>query len=70
MTGAISHPGAVSGDPLAQDRLLTAQEVGEYLGVSARQVANLADEGQIRSKRVGRYLRFRPEWVLAYVEDQ
>lgn len=48
-------------------RLLTPEEVSEYLGVSTRTVGRLAREVDLPSTWVGRQRRFVPEDVKSYV---
>jgi excisionase family DNA binding protein len=50
-------------------RLLTAREVAELLNVPATWPLEQAREGRIPHVRLGRYVRFRREAVLAWVEQ-
>jgi excisionase family DNA binding protein len=50
------------------DRLLTAREVGERLSVSERYVWRLAREDKLPSIHIGKYIRFDPADVAAFVE--
>lgn len=52
------------------DRLLTAAEVAELLAVPERWVRDASREGRIPHVPLGRYVRFRRETVLAWIEDQ
>lgn len=48
--------------------LLSADETAAWIGVRTKQVYELVRRGDLRAKRVGRKLRFRPEWVVEWVE--
>ena len=48
--------------------LLTAEQVGAVLSVPTTQVYRLAREGDLPSVSVGRYRRFRPEAIEAFVQ--
>jgi excisionase family DNA binding protein len=50
------------------DRLLTAGEVAELLAVPATWPLEQARAGHIPHVRLGRYVRFRREAVLAWVD--
>ncbi len=52
------------------DRLLTAAEVADVLAVPERWVQDASREGRIPHVRLGRYVRFRREAVLAWIEAQ
>jgi len=47
----------------SKERLLSAQEVAERLGIKPRTVALWAREGRLPAYRLGRYLRFKWELV-------
>jgi excisionase family DNA binding protein len=49
------------------DRLLTAQEIAERLGVNTQWVWAQARAGQIPHVRLGRYQRFRESAIEAWV---
>ena len=51
------------------NRLLTAQEVSELLGVKTSWVYAEARSGRLPHVRIGRYRRFRPEAIAAWVEE-
>ncbi len=51
------------------DRLLTAREVAELLSVPAGWPLEQARAGSIPHVRLGRYVRFRREAVLAWLEE-
>ena len=51
-------------------RLLTVDETAEYLRVDRSTVYRLERDGAIRSVRVGRRRRFRPQDLLAYLESE
>jgi excisionase family DNA binding protein len=60
--------------PPAQDlaglpRLLTPDDVAELLQVSVRWVLNAARDGDLPCVRVGRFPRFRPDDVRAFIEQ-
>jgi excisionase family DNA binding protein len=52
------------------DRLLTAAEVAEMLVLPERWVRDASREGRIPHVRLGRYVRFRREAVLEWIEVQ
>jgi excisionase family DNA binding protein len=52
------------------DRLMTAAEVGELLSVPERWVRDHARSGLLPHMRLGRYVRFRRDSVLAWLEEQ
>ncbi len=52
------------------DRLLTASEVAEMLAVPERWIRDASREGRIPCVRLGRYVRFRRETVLAWIESR
>jgi excisionase family DNA binding protein len=49
-------------------RLRTVDETAEYLRVDRSTIYRLEREGKLRSVRVGRRRRFRPEDLDAYLE--
>ena len=49
-------------------RLLTVDETAEYLRVDRSTVYRLEREGELRSVRVGRRRRFRPDDLRVYLE--
>lgn len=54
---------------LAVDRLLTADELAEGLGLERRGIYGLRDSGQLIAYRIGkRAIRFAPSDVLALIE--
>ena len=55
---------------MTDDRLLTADEVAELLAVPARWVREHTRGGLIPHVRLGRYIRYRREIVLAWVDEQ
>jgi excisionase family DNA binding protein len=55
---------------LSADRLLTAAEAAELLGVRESWVRAHTREGDFPSVSIGRYKRYRLEDVRAYVERQ
>jgi excisionase family DNA binding protein len=52
------------------DRLLTAGEVAEMLAVPERWVREHTRGGLIPHVRLGRYVRYRREAVLRWIDDQ
>jgi excisionase family DNA binding protein len=59
------------GEPRVRgDRLLTASEVAELLAVPGRWVREHTRSGLIPHIRLGRYVRYRPDAVLAWIGDQ
>lgn len=55
------------GDEFADEELLTAEQVGEWLKVDARYVYQLARSGELVSTRFGRYVRIRADAVRAFI---
>lgn len=53
----------------ADGRMLTADDVAEYLAVSRSAVYALMDSRRLGSVRVGRYRRVTPEQLRRFVED-
>jgi len=54
---------------LAEDRLWTAKEVGYFLGVPVQTLYQWKCEGRGPAcRRVGRFLRYRPQDVRAWVD--
>jgi excisionase family DNA binding protein len=49
-------------------RLLTVDETAEFLRVDRSTIYRLEREGELRSVRVGRRRRFRPDDLAAYLE--
>ena len=52
---------------VASGKLLTAEEVAERLDVGVKWVWAQASAGRIPHVRVGRYKRFRPEAIDAWI---
>jgi excisionase family DNA binding protein len=52
------------------DRLLTADDVAELLGMRTDFIYRLAREGRIPHLRFGRTLRFRAEAIERWLEEQ
>lgn len=52
----------------AADRLLTVDELCEYLVVSKDYIYDEVRQGRLRASRIARQLRFRPADVDAFVE--
>jgi excisionase family DNA binding protein len=55
--------------PSAESSLWTAHEVAELLGVSHEYVWQLSREGRIPTVSLGRTRRYRPESILAWLEQ-
>ena len=54
----------------AEDRLLTVQDVAEWLAVPVSWVYAAAESGKLPSVRVGRYRRFHRADIERYLEQQ
>lgn len=48
--------------------LLTYADVARRLNVSVLTVKRMVKRGQLRARRVGRRVRFAPEWIDRYIE--
>ncbi len=48
--------------------LMTAEQVAGHLAVSVRHVYELARQGELKSVRIGRLVRFHPDDVQAWVQ--
>ena len=53
---------------LVNDRLLTAREVAELLGLSPSTVLDMWERGQLPGFKIGRAVRFRPSEVETWLE--
>ena len=53
---------------MSQDQLLTLQQVADRLQVSMSTVRRLVSAGKLKTVRIGRNLRARPEDLAAYIE--
>jgi excisionase family DNA binding protein len=51
-------------------QLERAQPVADALGVSVSQVYSLAKDGDLKSVRIGRSLRFDPDDVRRFVDER
>jgi excisionase family DNA binding protein len=49
------------------DKLLTTEEVADWLGTTPRHVRRLVFERRIAYRKLGRYVRFHPDDVAEYV---
>lgn len=47
--------------------LLDIETAAECLNISPRSVADHVRAGRIRHARIGKHIRFRPEWLDEYV---
>ena len=54
---------------MSQDQLLTLQQVADRLQVSMSTVRRLAAKGKLKTVRIGRNLRVRPEDLAAYIKE-
>ena len=52
------------------ERLLTARELGEWLGFSAGTIVDWAEAGKVPSFKIGGRLRFRPSEVEMWLEER
>jgi excisionase family DNA binding protein len=52
------------------ERLLTARELAELLGVSASTVLDWFEAGRLRGLKLGRVVRFRASVVEAWLEER
>ena len=52
------------------ERLLTAKEVAEHLQITEAWVEQQAREGDLPSIALGRYRRFRPSEVQAWIDSK
>jgi excisionase family DNA binding protein len=55
--------------PSGPEKLLTAEEVAERLGVGVKWVWAQARAGSIPHVKLGRYRRFRPEAIDRWIAD-
>lgn len=55
---------------MTDDRLLEATEVADLLAVPVRWVREHTRSGRIPHVRLGRYVRYRREAVVAWIADQ
>ena len=55
---------------MSQDQLLTLQQVADRLQVSMSTVRRLIDAGKLKTVRIGRNLRVRPEDLKVYIDTQ
>jgi excisionase family DNA binding protein len=56
-------------DSDVSDRLQTAKEIAEFLSVPESWVQEQARAGNIPHYRLGRYVRFRVEEILAWLDE-
>ena len=47
--------------------LMTPKEVAQHLNVGVRLVQSLATSGEVRSVRVGKFLRFQRGWLSDFI---
>ncbi len=55
---------------LLGEPLISAEQAARFLGVSKRYVWRLAREGKLPAHKVGKYTRFRPDAVAAFLEER
>ena len=53
---------------MSEDKLLTLQQVADRLQVSMSTVRRLIDAGKLKTVRIGRNLRVRPDDLKTYIE--
>ena len=53
---------------MSEDQLLTLQQVADRLQVSMSTVRRLIDAGKLKTVRIGRNLRVRPDDLKTYIE--
>ena len=51
------------------DRVLTIDELGQYLKIAKSTLYKLAQEGRIPGQKVGRHWRFRKEAIDRWLEE-
>jgi excisionase family DNA binding protein len=56
--------------PYAEARLIDARAAGELLGVPTSWVLAEARSNRLPHVRLGRYVRFRPDALLRWVQDR
>ena len=54
---------------MSQDQLLTLQQVADRLQVSMSTVRRLVAAGRLKTVRIGRNLRVRPDDLAAYIKE-
>jgi excisionase family DNA binding protein len=50
--------------------LMNAREVAELLGLSPNTILDWWEQGQLPGFKLGRAVRFRPDEILAWIEDK
>lgn len=55
---------------MTDTKLMTVDEVAEYVGLTSFTVRRLAKKGSIPAAKVGRSFRFKPEDLNAYLRGQ
>ena len=53
---------------MVSERLVTARELAEVLGLSASTVLDMWERGELPGFKIGRAVRFRPSEVEAWLE--
>ena len=56
--------------PCGERSLLTAEQVGAMLGMSAEWVWEASRRGEIPTVKLGRYRRYRPEAIEAWLREK
>ncbi|MGH3031462.1 MAG: helix-turn-helix domain-containing protein [Gaiellaceae bacterium] len=67
---APGEPSLLQVTPPGSDRLLTASEVADMLSVPERWVREHTRGGLIPHVRLGRYVRYRREAILGWIDEQ
>jgi len=60
----------VTGQDLEKDRLMTLQQVAEYLQIKERTIYGWAQKGQIPSFKLGNVWRFKREDIDLWIEER
>ena len=55
---------------MTADKLMTVDEVAEYVGLTSFTVRRLAKKGALPAAKIGRAYRFKAEDLNAYLRDQ
>jgi excisionase family DNA binding protein len=55
---------------MAETKLMTVDEVAEYVGLTSFTVRRLIKKGALPAAKVGRAYRFKPEDLNAYLREQ
>lgn len=55
---------------MSEDRLLTTQDVADWLQIDERTVSNMAARGELSGAKIARKWRFSRDDVLQFIERQ